>query len=421
MKNAPNTTGSKRLCRQALLIAIIILLGVLLGSLILTSTASEGAGSGHDEHDHAADAREAGQSAHVREDGGASENGEQHEDEAAFTDEQIEAAGITMATAGPAHIRDALQLPGEIVFNANRTAQLAPRLPGVVQAVHVELGQEVEEGDVLAVIASPELSERRSILRAEQKRLALATTTYERERQLWKEKISAEQDYLQARQQLQEARIAVANALEQLQALGTDAGESGSLNRLEVRAPFDGMVIEKSIALGETVAADAPIFKISDLSTVWADVSVPAETLRVVRVGSNATVSATAFESRAEGTVSYVGSLLGRQNRTATARITLRNPDRAWRPGLFVNVQVASSEVEVPVSIKPEAIHTLEEKAVVFVRRDTAFVAQAVTTGRRDSKAVEILEGLEAGARYAVDNSFVIKSELGKGSASHSH
>ncbi|WP_017523534.1 efflux RND transporter periplasmic adaptor subunit [Pusillimonas noertemannii] len=421
MKNTSHKTGPNRRGRQALWVAVIILAGALLGAWILASDAPGKAGQGHDEHQHASQPGQAEESGHAHEDGEAHEGEERHGREAAFTDVQIDAAGITLATAGPARIRDAIQLPGEIVFDANRTAQLSPRLPGVVQAVQAELGQEVEQGQVLAVIASPELSERRSALRAAQRRLALASTTYERERLLWKEKISAEQDYLQARQQLQEARIAVSDALEQLEALGTDAGKSESLNRLEVRAPFDGMIIEKRIALGEAVAADAPVFRISDLSTVWADVSVPAEALGTVRVGSLATVSATAFASQAEGTVFYVGALLGRQNRAATARISLPNPDGAWRPGLFVNVQVASSEAEVPVAVEPAAVHTLEEETVVFARRDGKFVAQAVKTGRRDARAVEILEGLDAGTRYAAANSFVVKSELGKGSASHSH
>ena len=80
-----------------------------------------------------------------------------------------------------------------------------------------------------------------------------------------------------------------------------------------------------------------------------------------------------------------------------------------------------SDEAEVAVAVEPEAIHTVEQESVVFVRKDNEFVAQAVKIGRRDAKAVEILEGLKADARYAVKNSFVIKSELGKGSASHGH
>ncbi|WP_250131768.1 hypothetical protein [Stutzerimonas stutzeri] len=50
-----------------------------------------------------------------------------------------------------------------------------------------------------------------------------------------------------------------------------------------------------------------------------------------------------------------------------------------------------------------------------------AFAAQPIVSGRSDSDAVEIKEGLQPGARYALDNSFIIKSELGKASASHAH
>ncbi|CAM5379296.1 efflux RND transporter periplasmic adaptor subunit [Eoetvoesiella caeni] len=425
MNNTSNHAGSGGRTRQVVLISVIVVIGVLLSLLILAGTVSENSDSDHAEHaqrsEHKDSKKGEEEVEHAHESDDTPADKDQHEREVTFTEAQIQAAGITMAVAGPARLQGATQLPGEIVFNADRTAQLVPRLAGVVQAVKANLGQEVKQGDVLAIIASPELSERRSTLSAAQKRLTLAQTTYARERLLWKEKISAEQDYLLARQQLQEAQIGVANALEQLQALGTDAGKPGTFNRLEVRAPFDGMIVEKDIALGETVSADASIFKISDLSTVWADIIVPVEKLGAVRVGSKAIVHATAFDSQAQGTVSYVGSLLGQQSRAATARVSLSNPNGSWRPGLFVSVQVLSGEAEVPVAVDPEAVHTLEQESVVFVRHDNEFVAQTVKTGRRDAKAVEILEGLKADARYAVKNSFVIKSELGKGSASHSH
>jgi cobalt-zinc-cadmium efflux system membrane fusion protein len=109
-----------------------------------------------------------------------------------------------------------------------------PRLSGVVEAVKADLGQQVKKGQVLAVIASTDLSERRSSLATAQKRLALAQTIYQREKQLWEEGISAKQDYLEAEQTLREAELAVANAREQLQALGSDAGTPGALSRFEV-------------------------------------------------------------------------------------------------------------------------------------------------------------------------------------------
>jgi cobalt-zinc-cadmium efflux system membrane fusion protein len=193
------------------------------------------------------------------------------------------------------------------------------------------------------------------------------------------------------------------------------------LNRFEVRAPFDGMVVEKHITLGETVKEDASIFTLSDLSTVWAEIVVPAKDIDKVRVGANALVMATSAESKAAGKVSYVGALIGEQTRSAKARVVLPNPSMAWRPGLYVNVSLISEEAEVPVAVAADAVQSINEKPVVFMRVVDGFVAQPVTLGRTDGKQVEIVKGLKPGVPYAVAGSFVIKSELGKGSAAHSH
>jgi len=345
----------------------------------------------------------------------------QEEGKVELSDAQVQAAAITIQKAAPARIRTAVQLPGEIRFNEDRTAHVVPRLAGVVESVPANLGQTVKKGQILAVIASTGLSEQRSELLSAQKRLALAKSTYEREKKLWEEKISAEQDYLQAKQALQEAEIATANAQQKLVALGATPQATGALNRYEIRAPFDGMVVEKHIALGEAVKEDASIFTVSDLSSVWAEIIVPAKDLNTVRVGEPAIVKATAFDSKAEGKVSYVGALLGQETRTARARVTLSNPQMAWRPGLFVNVEVQSGEADVPVAVAADAIQTVNDKPVIFTRVPGGFVAQPVTLGRSDGKIVEVARGLKPGMSYAAAGSFVVKSELGKGSAEHSH
>jgi len=341
-----------------------------------------------------------------------------------LTDAQIKTAGVTIQTAGPARIKSAMTLPGEIRFNEDRTAHVVPRLAGVVEGISANLGQQVRKGQVLAVIASTELSERRSELLAAQKRLSLAKTTFEREKKLWEENISAEQDYLQAQQAMREAEIAVHNAQQKLMALGASpsvSAGSGALNRHEIRAPFDGMVVEKHIALGEAVKEDASIFTISDLSTVWAEIIVPAKDINVIRVGEKVTIRATAFDSTASGTVSYLGALVGEQTRTAKARVTLANPRMAWRPGLFINVEIVSSETGVPVAVSPDAVQNVNGKPTIFVRVPDGFVAQPVATGLSDGKAVEIVKGLKPGTQYAAAGSFAIKSELGKSSAEHAH
>src|SRR5450830_768182 len=334
---------------------------------------------------------------------------------------QIQAAGVSIAEAGPARIKTTVSLPGEIRFNEDRTAHVVPRLAGVVEAVQADLGQLVKKGQVLAVIASTELSEQRSGLLSAQRRLSLARSTYEREEKLWHEKISAEQDYLQAQQAWREAEIAVQNANQKLNALGATGGGKGPLNRYEIRAPFDGMVLEKHIALGEAVKEDANIFVISDLSTVWAEIAVPAKDLATVRVGGKAEVKASAFDASAKGTITYVGALIGEQTRTAKARITLSNPDMAWHPGLFVTVAVVSGEADAAVTVHSEAIQSVEDKPTVFVRIKQGFQATPVKLGRSDGKLTEITQGVRSGTPYAAQGSFVLKSELGKDAAGHEH
>jgi cobalt-zinc-cadmium efflux system membrane fusion protein len=342
----------------------------------------------------------------------------EHVEAVKLTDAQIKASGIALLKASAQTIHTSVTLPGEIRFNEDRTAQVVPLLGGTVQDVKVNIGDAVKRGQVLAIIASTDLSDQRSQALTAERRLAVARTTFAREKKLWEEKISAEQDYIQARQAMQEAEIEQNNTQQKLRALGASRSGAGSLNSYELRAPFDGVVVEKHISLGQSVKVDSVLFNVSDLSTVWAEVAVPASDIDKVRVGETVTVKASAIEAQVTGKVAYVGSLLGTQTRTATARIVLSNPKTAWRPGMFVNVDVetASDQREVKVAVAASAIQTVEDKPTVFARVPGGFVAHAVTLGRKDARYVEVVQGIDAGQEYAAANSFVIKAELGKSS-----
>ncbi len=345
---------------------------------------------------------------------------EHDEDKITLSAEQIQAAGLGIETAGPARLETASQFPGEIKFNADRTAHVVPRLAGVVQEVSADLGQQVKQGDLLAALSSTALSELRSEWLAASKRRDLAAATHQRELKLWREKVSAEQDYQQARTALQEAQIAVQNAAQKLAAIGAPP-QSRDLSRLEIRAPFDGVVVEKHIALGEALPDTASIFTLSDLRTVWAEFVIAPKDLQDVRVGEAASVASATFSGQARGKVSYIGSLLGQQTRTATARVTLDNPDMAWRPGLFVSVNVVTSSADAPVVVAADAVQTVENESVVYVETPGGFLAQPVKLGHATGEQVEVLPGLAAGARYVARNAFVLKAEQGKASASHAH
>ncbi|CAN5486995.1 efflux RND transporter periplasmic adaptor subunit [soil metagenome] len=387
--------------RQRLAMAAIVAVGITAGAAMLLP--------GHDDHGHAREPESE-----------PAEASKPAEDQVRLTPAQLVAAGIRVQPAGPGALRLRKPFQGEIRFNEDRTAHVVPRVAGVVESVHAALGQQVRQGELLAVVSSSSISELRSELQSAQRRAALARTTQERERGLWQARISAEQDYLQAQVSLQESEIAVQNAAQKLKALGASA-TSSALARYELRAPFAGTITEKHLTLGEAVKEDAPAFVLSDLSTLWAEFVVAPNDLTSLRVGQKVAVTSSALPGSVDATVSYVGPLLGEQTHTARARAVLVNPDAAWRPGLFVTIAVMAGETTAAVVIPVDAVQIVEDKPSVFVAVADGFQTRHVKTGRTDGRSIEVVDGLAPGETIAMSNTFVIKSELGKAGAEHSH
>jgi cobalt-zinc-cadmium efflux system membrane fusion protein len=388
--------------KRGIALALLLAAGLGLGTLLLNDTGRQPVA---EEQGHAQDdeGEGHGEASHVE-----------------LSEEQIKAAGIALVKSTPRTLSNRLSLAGEIRLDDDRTAHVFPRAGGVVESVRVTLGQAVKQGELLAVIASQQVSEQRSELAAAERRVELARTTESRERQLWREGISAEQDFLLARQARQEAEIALGNARQKMSALSGSVTLAGG-NRYELRAPFDSVVVEKHLVPGEVVSEATSAFILSDLSRVWATFNVSPKDLRLVQVGRPVRISAPELGAEVAGSVAYVGNLLGEQTRSATARATLENPEGAWRPGLFVSVLLAADSREVPVTVPEQAIQTLDGNAVVFVRAADGFRAQAVELGERDDGQVEVIRGLDAGTELAAAGSFTLKSELGKASAEHAH
>lgn len=346
---------------------------------------------------------------------------EQEEARVTMSDAQLQQAGVALAVAGPARIQSQLELLGEVRYNGDRTVQVVPRLAGLVEAVDVSAGDRVRKGQVLAVLSSLALADLRAEALAAQRRLVLARSTHEREKQLWLDKISPEQDYQQARATLQEAEIAEQAIRQKLANLGVLAGATGALTRFALRSPIDGIVTEQRITVGQSLAENEAVFTVSDLSSVWVELPVATQDLAVVRPGQAVQVKATGIEGHASGTIAHVSAMVGEQSRSATARVVLSNPRSLWRPGLPVSVAVSTGEAEVPVAVEVGAIQGVRDWQVVFGRYGQQLEARPLSLGRSDGRMVEVREGLSAGERYAAGNSFVIKAELGKAGASHDH
>ena len=331
---------------------------------------------------------------------------------------QLKDNAIEVLTAAPANIQTNLRLIGEIKLNADKAVQVLPRMSGIVESITANVGDKVKKGQPLAVVSSLDVAENRSDLSAAQQRLNLAKTTLTREESLWREKISAEQDYLAAKNDLQLAQIELTRQQQKLASMGVSGGNG---SRYTLKAPIDGVITRKNVAAGQVLDLSQMLFEVADLNTVWAEMSIPIKDLGLVKTGQKVTVRASAFEQNTAGTITYIAPLVNLQSRTATARVALPNINQSWLVGLPVNIDLVADEVTVSLAVSLEAIQSLQYGDVVFGRYGDAFEARPVKLGRRDSKNVEVLSGLIEGEQYAAGNSFVVKAELGKAGASHDH
>jgi membrane fusion protein, heavy metal efflux system len=346
-----------------------------------------------------------------------------------LSDEAVRTSAIQIETAGAMKLRSILDLPGEIALNGDKATHVVPRTAGVIQEIRKSQGDPVRRGEVIAVLDSRELAEAKRHFIDTASALEFERRAREREERLWKRNISSEASYLTAERAHHEAELEHRSARQQLEALGVgrDALQAlldnpdSVLTRYEVRAPFDGVVVEKNVAAGQAVSADEDLFTVADLATVWVHVTVYAKDLNAVKVGQEVTIRSDALGAEAQGKIVYIGALVGGEARAATARIVLPDPERRWRPGLFVTAAVVQEEVTVPVAVQREALQKFRDWDVVFVRVGDQFEARPLELGREDGEWIEVLSGLAAGERYASANSFILKADVGKAGASHDH
>ncbi|MEZ5819240.1 MAG: efflux RND transporter periplasmic adaptor subunit [Xanthobacteraceae bacterium] len=194
-----------------------------------------------------------------------------------------------------------------------------------------------------------------------------------------------------------------------------------SLTVYEMRAPISGTIIDRQISLGEYASEQKPSFTVADISTVWVDLSVFRRDLPRVKVGDTVVVDVGDGGPPIEVKLSYISPVGNADTQSALARATLPNDQARLKPGLFVTARLILSAKQANVVVKNSAIQTLENRSVVFVRSGTKFEARDVELGARDPEQVEVLFGVADGDVYAGRNSFVVKAEIGKGSAAHEH
>ncbi|TPG57388.1 efflux RND transporter periplasmic adaptor subunit [Roseomonas nepalensis] len=363
-------------------------------------------------------------------DGHGHAEGEEHGEEGRIkmTAEQVEAAGIEVAPVQGGVLVTRAAVPGVLAASQDRQARVTARLGGIVAEVRKTLGEEVARGDVLAVLESREVADAKSEFLAATRSAALAETTLARETRLWRQRISAEQEFLQARTAAEEARIKVDLGRARLAALGLSEAEvaalarqpPATLRRLELRAPIAGRVTARNAVLGASVAADAEVFAVADLSALWVELAVPPRNLPMARQGQAVLVTGEG-DARTEGKIVFLSPVLDPETRSARAVAEIPNAEGTWRPGGFVTAHLSTAEQPVDVLVPRDAIQEVEGKKVVFVRNEDGFELREVEVGREDATGFEVIFGLDAGTEIAVRNAFSLRAELSKSEAGHAH
>lgn len=346
---------------------------------------------------------------------GGTESGHADEGVVTLDADQIAAAGVQI---GRPIIGGAgtIELPAIIEGDPQRTQVVSAAIGGRVVALTRNLGQSVVSGQTIAVIESPEVAQIKGEVEAARARLQLANSNLAREERLFAQRVSPEQDLIAARTAATEARIALKQAQSMVSAAG---GGGGGLNRLGIAAPISGQIIARPVTLGQTVAADAELYRIANLSQVSIALNLKAEDAGRVRPGS--TVLVTAAGRQATARVTFVSPALDPQTRLVPAIATLDNRGGEWRVGepVMAAVQLTGSGGSNAIRVPRTAVQSLESKPVVFVRTPTGFKATQVQLGDASGDTVIVQSGLTGNEQIATTGSFTLKAEIGKGEASH--
>lgn len=215
-------------------------------------------------------------------------------------------------------------------------------------------------------------------------------------------------------------KVGLGSVVSKGQVLATiEANES--LQSYNVTAPVSGVILSRNTNVG-SVANDQPLFKIADMSDVWARFHVFPRDAGLIKEGQEIKVYSLDGGAYTQGKIDMLFPVADELSQTQVAIVVLSNAEHLWKPGMIVTGQAVVSQKSVPVAVKSSALQKMEDLGdVVFVQEGEKYSPRPVVPGRHDGEYVEITKGLRAGEMYVSDGSFVVKSDMLKSTAAHSH
>lgn len=343
-----------------------------------------------------------------------------------LSSEAAQNAKIKIETVGEKSIdAEATGAPvtGTVQANIYRSVPLVSLVRGVVRRVSAELGQNVRQGQTLAVVFSDDLANAQSEYLSTVADLEEHHKHHSRTMKLVEIGAASREELEQATTKLRTAEAAVASQRQRLLLLGLPAQRISQLNsstqissEVSLPAPVSGTVISRSVNPGEVIAADKELLRVSDLSSVWVVAQVYEKDLAKIRIGSGASIISDAYQGRVfRGQVSYVDPVIDQTTRTAQVRVELANPGQPLKIGMFVTVAFATlggSESTTPV-VPKIAVQNINNQQVVFVatKEPNVFAMRPVRLGADSNGFFPVLEGLIAGDQIVSDGSFLLRAE----------
>ncbi|MBI1255471.1 MAG: efflux RND transporter periplasmic adaptor subunit [Hyphomonas sp.] len=406
-----------------------------------SETASAGsaavAGATADEHaDHDDHGEEEG--GHPEEEGhtdGEEEGHDEHGDEAngdvVLLDKAAAAeAGIALSPAETGPLSETLSLPAELRFDADRVAQVAAPVSGLVSRLDKGEGDKVKRGERLAVLSSRELAGLKADFLTAKSAENLAASQFAREERLFADKITSQADLDAAKAALISARAEREAMENKLHAVGISdsvlnglgQAQDGSLASAALVAPLGGTVISRSVSIGSSVEAGGEaLFIIVDDSQLWADIAVYKDDAGAIETGQPVILRTRDGSAAARGTIALILPVISETTRTSTARVIVDNQESRLRPGQFVTAEISVGESGRTLHVPSDAVVVVEDKPSVFVPVEGGFAPRPVKPGRASAGLTEILDGLEQGESFVSSGAFTLKAQLEKDAFGDGH
>jgi RND family efflux transporter MFP subunit len=328
---------------------------------------------------------------------------------------------VTVVPAKRAAPTSEILLPGSI--ESLHESPIYARTAGYVERWTTDIGARVSAGQVLAEIQSPEIDQQSEQAKADlgqlHANLNLAKRTVDRWALLARDSVVTPQevDEKQAAYDAAVANLASGEAnykrLEQLQ----------SFER--VTAPFAGVVTSRSVDVGNLVSAGAtlggtgsasgrPLFTVAGTDTVRVYVNVPQSAINLVQHGASADVLVREIPgTRFRGIVARNARALDAASRTLLTEVQIPNPKGLLLPGMYVEVRFAVTDSTPPLIIPANTlVIRTDGPQVAVVRPNNTIHYQKIELGRDFGDRVEVVGGLDAGAKLVVNPTDDIREDV---------